>query len=146
MKKSVKRFLCGTLSLMMASTLVAEQVFRSYADESYAQTVITNAAFKDVTGQFDTSAIREANFNDKVQKAEDIAPTYETRTVMVTLQGDSLADAADGMPVREFVDTFTGNNVSLNCVIADKNVVIRDGRMLSGHESMPFFIPKGSMV
>ena len=43
-------------------------------------------------------------------------------------------------------DTFTGNNVSLNCVIADKNVVIRDGRMLSGHETMPFFIPKGSMV
>ena len=43
-------------------------------------------------------------------------------------------------------DTFTGNNVNLNCVITDKNVVIRDGRMLSGHESMPFFIPKGSMV
>ena len=43
-------------------------------------------------------------------------------------------------------DTFTGNNVNLNCVITDKNVVIRDGRMLSGHETMPFFIPKGGMV
>lgn len=43
-------------------------------------------------------------------------------------------------------DTFTGNNVTLNCVITDKNVVIRDGRSLSGHETMPFFIPKGSMV
>ena len=43
-------------------------------------------------------------------------------------------------------DTFTGNNVLLNCVITDKNVVVRDGRALSGHESMPFFIPKGSMV
>ncbi len=43
-------------------------------------------------------------------------------------------------------DTFTGKNVSLNCVITDKNVVIRDDRILSGHESMPFFIPKGSMV
>lgn len=43
-------------------------------------------------------------------------------------------------------DTVTGNNVSLNCVITDKNVMIRDGRNLSGHESMPFFIPKGSMV
>ena len=54
-----------------------------------------------------------------------------------------------GTVVRNCVlmqDTFTGNNVSLNCVITDKNVVIRDGRMLSGHESMPFFIPKGSMV
>ena len=43
-------------------------------------------------------------------------------------------------------DTFTGNNVTLNCVVTDKNVVIRDERMLSGHESMPFFIPKGTMV
>ncbi|MBR2353536.1 MAG: glucose-1-phosphate adenylyltransferase subunit GlgD [Clostridia bacterium] len=43
-------------------------------------------------------------------------------------------------------DTVTGDNVNLNCVITDKNVVIRDGRALSGHESMPFFIPKGSMV
>ena len=43
-------------------------------------------------------------------------------------------------------DTVTGDNVTLNCVITDKNVVIRDGRMLSGHESMPFFIPKGNMV
>ncbi len=43
-------------------------------------------------------------------------------------------------------DTVTGNNVTLNCVITDKNVVVRDGRILSGHESMPFFISKGSMV
>ncbi len=43
-------------------------------------------------------------------------------------------------------DTFTGNNVALNCVITDKNAVICDGRTLSGHSSMPFFIPKGAMV
>ena len=43
-------------------------------------------------------------------------------------------------------DTFTGTNVSLNCLITDKNVVIRDDRVLSGHESMPFFISKGAMV
>ena len=43
-------------------------------------------------------------------------------------------------------DTFTGDNVSLNCVITDKNVSIRNDRVLSGHESMPFFISKGAMV
>ena len=43
-------------------------------------------------------------------------------------------------------DTFTGANVSLNCVITDKNAVIRNNRVLSGHESMPFFISKGAMV
>ena len=43
-------------------------------------------------------------------------------------------------------DTYTGNNVMLNCVVTDKNVTIGDGRMLSGHTSMPFFIPKGATV
>ena len=43
-------------------------------------------------------------------------------------------------------DTYVGADTSLNCVITDKNVVIRDGRNLSGHESMPFFLAKGSMI
>ena len=54
-----------------------------------------------------------------------------------------------GTVVRNSVlmqDTFTGNNVMLNCVVTDKNTAIRDGRMLSGHETMPFFIPKGTMI
>ncbi|MBQ8509763.1 MAG: glucose-1-phosphate adenylyltransferase subunit GlgD [Clostridia bacterium] len=45
-----------------------------------------------------------------------------------------------------FQDTVTGENVFLNCVVTDKNVVIRDGRILSGHESLPFFIEKGKMI
>ena len=43
-------------------------------------------------------------------------------------------------------DTVTGENVRLNCVITDKNVVIRDGRELCGCESMPFYIGKQMMV
>ena len=110
MKKSIKRFLCSTLSVLMAGTLVAEQVLRTNADASSSQTVVTSAKFTDVTGKYDTSAIREANFNSKVQQAEEVAPTYETRTVMVTLDGDCLSQRANGMPVQEFVGTFTGNN------------------------------------
>ncbi len=45
-----------------------------------------------------------------------------------------------------FQDTVTGENVFLNCVITDKNVVVRDGRILSGHESLPFFIDKSKMI
>lgn len=45
-----------------------------------------------------------------------------------------------------FQDTVTGENVFLNCVIADKNTVIRDDRILSGHETLPFFIEKGKMI
>lgn len=45
-----------------------------------------------------------------------------------------------------FQDTFTGSNVYLNCVVTDKNVVIRDGRVLSGHVTMPLYIEKGKMI
>ena len=43
-------------------------------------------------------------------------------------------------------DTYVGDNVNLNCVITDKNAMIKDERNLSGHESMPFFIGKGQTV
>ena len=43
-------------------------------------------------------------------------------------------------------DTYVGANVHLNCVVADKNVIIKEGRTLSGHETMPFFIDKGATV
>ena len=43
-------------------------------------------------------------------------------------------------------DSFIGEGVNLNCVITDKDVTIRDGRNLSGHETMPFFVGKGGSV
>ena len=43
-------------------------------------------------------------------------------------------------------DTYVGDNVHLNCVVSDKNVIIKEGRTLSGHETMPFFIDKGATV
>ena len=43
-------------------------------------------------------------------------------------------------------DTYTGSDVTLNCVVTDKNVVIRDGRTLSGCDIMPVFIEKGRSV
>ena len=45
-----------------------------------------------------------------------------------------------------FQDTCTGENVVLNCVIADKNVVVRDNKVLSGDETLPFYLAKGKMI
>ncbi len=45
-----------------------------------------------------------------------------------------------------FQDTFTGDNVSLNYVLTDKDVVIRDGVALSGARSMPIYVAKGRMI
>ena len=43
-------------------------------------------------------------------------------------------------------NTYVGDNSFVNCVIADKDVVIREERMLSGHETQPFYIEKGKMI
>ena len=43
-------------------------------------------------------------------------------------------------------DTKVGDDVTLNCVVSDKNVKVRNGRMLSGHETIPFFLAKGTEV
>ncbi len=43
-------------------------------------------------------------------------------------------------------DSVIGKDASLNCVIADKNVVIKDGRNLSGHETHPFSLSKGTTI
>ncbi len=43
-------------------------------------------------------------------------------------------------------NTILGENCTLNCIITDKNVVIRDKKILSGSENHPFYIGKGIMV
>lgn len=43
-------------------------------------------------------------------------------------------------------DTVIGTGVEMDCVITDKNVVIRDRRHLAGCESLPYFIAKGRML
>ena len=43
-------------------------------------------------------------------------------------------------------DAVTGDNVSLNYVVTDKRVVIKDGRTLSGYATHPFFINKDSLI
>ncbi len=43
-------------------------------------------------------------------------------------------------------DTYVGNHADLNCVITDKNALIRDSRHLSGDEALPFFVGKHMMI
>ncbi len=45
-----------------------------------------------------------------------------------------------------FQDTYVCPSAQLNCVIADKNVMIKDKRVLSGCENMPFYIGKNTSV
>ncbi len=43
-------------------------------------------------------------------------------------------------------DNYIGENTTLNCVITDKNVVINDNKTLSGCDTLPYFIQKGSRI
>ncbi len=45
-----------------------------------------------------------------------------------------------------FENTYVGEGCTLNCLVSDKSVVIGDGRHLSGHSTMPMYIPKDRKV
>ena len=42
--------------------------------------------------------------------------------------------------------TIVGENALINCIIADKNVVVKDRRVLSGCDTHPFFIHKSTVL
>lgn len=43
-------------------------------------------------------------------------------------------------------DGYINKNCSLNCAILDKNAVLKEGTVLSGHPSIPFYVPKNSII
>ena len=54
-----------------------------------------------------------------------------------------------GTVIRDSVimkNTITGENVTLNCVVTDKNVVVRDRKVLSGSDTFPFYLPKDGII
>lgn len=54
-----------------------------------------------------------------------------------------------GTVIRDSVimkNMITGENVTINCVVTDKNVVVRDRKTISGTDSFPIYIPKDSIV
>ncbi len=40
-------------------------------------------------------------------------------------------------------DGYVGKNASLNCIVGDKDIVVKDGRILAGCAELPYFIGKG---
>lgn len=45
-----------------------------------------------------------------------------------------------------FQDTVVGAGTRLNCVIADKQVKVLENRLLSGHETHPYYIAKNTII
>ena len=126
MKKSMKRVICGALAVLMSSSLIAERVVRLSADNSLGKNGVTTAdvKFQNVTGQFDTSKIVESNLNSSVLKNETTAPKYETRTVMVTLDGNSLMDEAGEKDVNEYLSSFSGEQQA-NAIASEQGAFLK---------------------
>ena len=43
-------------------------------------------------------------------------------------------------------DSVIGADAEINCSVLDKNVVVKDGVRLSGHFTLPFYVPKNTIV
>ena len=145
------------------------KLFRAYRYEGWYSYISSLETYFSTSMQLlEDDARRSLFFNNERQiytKIRNSAPTKysEGATVQNSLVADGCiiegtvensilfrgVHVGKGTTVKNCIllqDTYVGANVTLNCVISDKNVVIKDDRMLSGHQSMPFFIGKGQTV
>ncbi|MBE6632955.1 MAG: glucose-1-phosphate adenylyltransferase subunit GlgD [Ruminococcaceae bacterium] len=148
---------------------VKEKNFRAYRYEGYYSHIGTLESYFASSMKLLTEEARHGLFGIKNRqiytKIRNSAPTQYGANAVV--KNSLIADGCvvegtvensiifrgvkvgKGCVVRNSIllqDTSIGENVQLNCVITDKNAMVKDGRMLSGHESMPFFIGKGMIV
>lgn len=148
---------------------VGKADFRAYRFDGYYSLINNLPGYFETSMKLLDSDVREELFETADRpvftKVRNSAPTSYSASAKVS--GSIIADGCviegevencvifrgvkigKGTVVRNSIllqDTYVGQNVNLNCVITDKNTVIRDGRNLSGHESMPFYIGKGVMV
>ncbi|MBQ3639180.1 MAG: glucose-1-phosphate adenylyltransferase subunit GlgD [Clostridia bacterium] len=146
-----------------------KKLFRAYRFNGWYSQIDSLESYFSTSMELLTPEARQGLFGDEQReiytKIRNSAPTKysELATVSNSLVADGCViegkvensilfrgvHVGRGAVVRNSVllqDTFVGNDVNLHCVITDKNVVIRDGRVLSGHETMPFFIGKGITV
>ncbi len=115
------------------------------------------------------SAARDAIFNVKNRpvytKVRNSTPTYysEKSTVKNSMVADGCyiegtvensiifrgVKIGRNATVKNSVimqDTVIGDGAFLNCVITDKNAMIRDNQMLCGADTQPFYVAKGKLI
>ena len=147
----------------------ANNLFRIFRYEGYCETVRNLAEYYRRNMELLTGDVQEALFRQKnrpvLTKVQNSAPTVYAANSMV--KNSLIADGCviEGIVENSIIfrgvhvgkntsvencilmqDTYVGNNVYMNCVVTDKGVTIRDGRVLSGHESRPFYIEKSTEV
>ena len=149
---------------------ISRNNFRTYRYDGYFACISSSQDYYTSSMELiKDKSIREQLFGVKDRpiytKVRNSAPTYYSPDAKVT--SSLIADGCEiygevensiifrgtkvgkGTKIKNsilFQDTYTGENVVLNCVIADKNVVVRDNKVLSGDETLPFYLAKGKMI
>ena len=139
----------------------------AYKHEGYYEEITSLQKYYDESLRFLTKEVNDEVFRkaNVYTKVKDSAPTKYGDNAIV--KNSLIADGCQiegevydsiifrgvkvgrGTVIKNSIlmqNTITGENITLNCVIADKNVIIKDGRNLSGHETHPFFLSKGTVI
>ncbi|MBQ7358286.1 MAG: glucose-1-phosphate adenylyltransferase subunit GlgD [Clostridia bacterium] len=148
---------------------VSRADYRIYEYDGFYASINSMATYFSCSMQLLEPAVRESLFGDKnypvLTKVRNSAPTRylegaEVKNSVIadgcTIEGvveNSIlfrgVHVCRGAVVKNavlFQDAYVCPGASLNCVVADKNVTVKDGRTLSGHETMPFYIGKSITV
>ena len=138
-----------------------------YEHKGFYAGITSLQAYFDSNMQMLDNDVRHEVFGDKgvFTKIRDSAPTKYGNSAIV--KNSIIADGcviegevensiifrnvkvARGAVVKNSIvmqKAVIGENSTLNCIIADKNVTVRDRRVLSGSENHPFYIGKGIMI
>lgn len=148
---------------------VSRADYRIYEYDGFYASINSMATYFSCSMKLLEPAVRESLFGDKnypvLTKVRNSAPTRylegaEVKNSVIadgcTIEGvveNSIlfrgVHVCRGAVVKNavlFQDAYVCPGASLNCVVADKNVTVKDGRTLSGHETMPFYIGKSITV
>ena len=154
------------MSDIIASNLTSMKIY-GFENKGFYAGITSLQAYYDSNMSMLNADIRHEVFGDRsvFTKIRDSAPTKYGKSALV--KNSMIADGciiegevensilfrnvkvARGAVVKNSIvmqNTVLGENSTLNCIIADKNVVIRDRKMLSGSENHPFYIGKGMMI
>ncbi len=154
------------LSDIIASNLNSMRVM-AYEHKGFFAGITSLQAYYDSNMKMLDKDIRNEVFGDRsvFTKIRDSAPTKYGNSAIV--KNSMIADGciiegevensiifrnvkvSRGTVVKNSIimqNTVLGENSTLNCIIADKNVVITDRKVLSGSENHPFYIGKRIMI
>ena len=154
------------MSDVIASSLDSMKIM-GYEHKGFYSGIYSLQAYYDSNLKMLDSDIRHEIFGDRsvFTKIKDSAPTKYGKSAIV--KNSMIADGCiiegevensiifrnvkvdRGTVVKNSIimqNTVLGENCTLNCIITDKNVSIRDRKILSGSDNHPFYIGKGIMI